>query len=129
MDVYELILRQRAEDLRNAIQLCASEDSLPLLIHCTHGKDRTGVLVALLLSACGISQEDIIEDYALSHDWGCSVPGRWAMQQSLPSRIRPYVSASVVDDWCKAPEYQMSELFRRAEVWAAWHHMACPRIS
>lgn len=34
------------------------------LYHCTAGKDRTGVITMLLLSLAGLSDEDIIEDYA-----------------------------------------------------------------
>lgn len=38
----------------------------PLLLHCTAGKDRTGVYVALLLSLNGVELADIIADYLLS---------------------------------------------------------------
>jgi protein tyrosine/serine phosphatase len=37
-----------------------------VLIHCHAGKDRTGLVVALTLSAIGVSDEDIADDYALS---------------------------------------------------------------
>lgn len=37
-----------------------------VLFHCTAGKDRTGVIAALLLSLAGVSQEDIAADYALT---------------------------------------------------------------
>ncbi len=40
------------------------KEKLPALVHCAHGKDRTGVLSALLLAACGVPDEDIIKDYA-----------------------------------------------------------------
>jgi len=36
----------------------------PLVIHCSAGKDRTGVAVALLLRLAGASDEDIVADYA-----------------------------------------------------------------
>ncbi|KAJ9088299.1 hypothetical protein DSO57_1024436 [Entomophthora muscae] len=36
----------------------------PFLIHCSHGKDRTGVVTALLLSVIGVPRKDIISDYA-----------------------------------------------------------------
>lgn len=39
---------------------------LPALVHCTMGKDRTGVVVAVLLSAVGVRDEDIVADYALT---------------------------------------------------------------
>jgi protein-tyrosine phosphatase len=42
----------------------ASSDKL--VIHCVAGKDRTGILVALLLDLLGVSRNLIIEDYLLS---------------------------------------------------------------
>ena len=36
------------------------------LLHCYIGKDRTGIISALLLNVVGVSTEDIIEDYLLS---------------------------------------------------------------
>ena len=38
----------------------------PLVFNCAIGKDRTGILAAVLLSALGVDDEDIIEDYVLS---------------------------------------------------------------
>jgi hypothetical protein len=35
----------------------------PTLIHCTAGKDRTGLVVAVLLSAVGVGREEIVGDY------------------------------------------------------------------
>ena len=40
-----------------------------VLFHCTAGKDRTGVVSAVLLSLAGVSDEDIIYDYALSREF------------------------------------------------------------
>ncbi len=49
----------------------AEPSDLPALIHCTHGKDRTGVAIAITLRALGVPQETIFEDYMLSNDfWG-----------------------------------------------------------
>ena len=38
------------------------------VFHCTAGKDRTGVLAALLLEAVGVPRAAVIEDFALTHD-------------------------------------------------------------
>jgi protein-tyrosine phosphatase len=38
----------------------------PVLVHCTVGKDRTGVTVALVLAAAGVESEAVIADYALT---------------------------------------------------------------
>ena len=38
----------------------------PVLVHCSAGKDRTGVVVALVLSLLGVADEVIAEDYCLT---------------------------------------------------------------
>jgi hypothetical protein len=38
-----------------------------VVFHCAAGKDRTGVVAALLLSVLGVSEDDIVEDYALTN--------------------------------------------------------------
>ena len=38
----------------------------PSLVHCRLGKDRTGVFAAVVLSALGVSEADVLEDYMLS---------------------------------------------------------------
>lgn len=44
-----------------------------VLVHCAAGKDRTGIVVALLLSVAGVDRAAIAEDYALSVWWNESV--------------------------------------------------------
>jgi len=41
----------------------------PVLVHCTGGKDRTGVTIALLLHALGVKEEQIEADYLLSSEF------------------------------------------------------------
>ena len=44
------------------------ETALPAVIHCTAGKDRTGVAVAFVLSAVGVDDETIAQEYAAGSD-------------------------------------------------------------
>jgi protein-tyrosine phosphatase len=55
-----------APALTGAFAALASPDSLPAVFHCSAGKDRTGVLSALILAFLGVPDETIVEDYALS---------------------------------------------------------------
>jgi protein-tyrosine phosphatase len=66
MDTYRVILEQRQEQLRQALATLAAPGGLPALVHCTAGKDRTGLIVALVLGLVGVSTTTIVEDYALS---------------------------------------------------------------
>lgn len=45
------------------LRVFAKGGSLPALVHCAHGKDRTGVVIMLLLAACGVPREAIVDDY------------------------------------------------------------------
>lgn len=56
----------------NAFQLLLSlmeKDDGAILFHCSSGKDRTGVLAALIQKLLGISDEEIIKDYLASNDY------------------------------------------------------------
>ena len=56
------------ERFARAFRLFADEASYPTLIHCTAGKDRTGVLVGLLMEVLGASEDDIAAEYGLSNE-------------------------------------------------------------
>jgi protein-tyrosine phosphatase len=43
------------------------DDTAPLVIHCTAGKDRTGFACALILHTLGVSDDIISEDYLLTN--------------------------------------------------------------
>jgi protein-tyrosine phosphatase len=44
-------------------------EQLPVLIHCTAGKDRTGFLTALILLSLGVSLDQVHHDYALTEKY------------------------------------------------------------
>jgi protein-tyrosine phosphatase len=49
-----------------ALEMVADPDSYPLVFHCAAGKDRTGVLAALVLDILGVHPDVIVEDYMLT---------------------------------------------------------------
>jgi protein-tyrosine phosphatase len=55
-------LRHGAAKLAGITELVA-DCAGPILVHCTAGKDRTGVVVAVLLRAAGVSRAEVIKDY------------------------------------------------------------------
>lgn len=73
---YEGIARSAAEtdSFRTIMLHILKNPDTPILFHCTAGKDRTGVFAALLLKLCGVADETIVADYALTKEglgaWG-----------------------------------------------------------
>lgn len=63
-DLYRHLLEESGERITEAVRIIARGPST--LVHCTVGKDRTGVTVALALSAVGADREAVIADYALT---------------------------------------------------------------
>ena len=49
--------------------LLQSDEELPLMFHCSAGKDRTGMAAALILYALGVDESTILEDYMTSNDY------------------------------------------------------------
>jgi protein-tyrosine phosphatase len=50
------------------LRLIADEANLPLLVHCTAGKDRTGFTVAVVLRILGVSVEDVLADHLVTNE-------------------------------------------------------------
>ena len=65
---YGHIARAGASAVGAAITCLAHPEALPAVFHCSAGKDRTGVLAAIVLGLLGVPDETIVTDYALSAD-------------------------------------------------------------
>ena len=64
-ELYFLMLGFAKEPIAQVVRLLAEADA-PAVFHCAAGKDRTGVISAVLLSLLGVPEETIIADYAFS---------------------------------------------------------------
>jgi protein-tyrosine phosphatase len=60
------MLHEGTGSVRRALELLADPAALPAVFHCSVGKDRTGVLAALVLGFLGVTDDVIVDDYALS---------------------------------------------------------------
>jgi protein-tyrosine phosphatase len=62
---YLSYLRRRPDSIAGAARTIARADGA-VLVHCAAGKDRTGVVVAMALSAAGVGDDAIVADYLVS---------------------------------------------------------------
>ena len=65
---YRDMLEIGSSRFADAMHVLAQTESLPAVFHCAAGKDRTGVLAALLLSSLGVDDAHICADYGLTQD-------------------------------------------------------------
>lgn len=77
---YRGYLRVAGANVVRALETMADADALPLVFHCTAGRDRTGVVAAILLGCLGVDRADIVADYTAPED------GRRRMLEFLRGR-------------------------------------------
>ena len=65
---YLYLAQTEASVVREIMQVIAEAEG-GVLYHCTAGKDRTGLISALILSICGVSLSDIIADYQVTYTY------------------------------------------------------------
>lgn len=58
--------------IKNVFETIANAEKGTILFHCTHGKDRTGILAMLLLKISNVPDDYIVKDYAESYCFDCS---------------------------------------------------------
>jgi protein-tyrosine phosphatase len=66
VDLYLHLLENARPAIGMVLNTLAAAGSGACLFNCTHGKDRTGLIAALLLLLAGVAERDIIEDYQIS---------------------------------------------------------------
>jgi len=66
------------------------DDEVPVVIHCTAGKDRTGFACALILHALGVPEKTIAEDYLLTNTYYRRDP---ASSPDLPDEVRQAIGS------------------------------------
>jgi protein-tyrosine phosphatase len=66
---YLEMLEEGGPVIREVLEHVAGDGAAATVFHCTGGKDRTGVLAAVLLRTLGVDDEVIVEDYAVSETY------------------------------------------------------------
>ncbi|HXV92397.1 MAG TPA: tyrosine-protein phosphatase [Pseudonocardia sp.] len=91
-------LVNRTENVVEAVRRLAAPGAGPALVHCAAGKDRTGVLVALVLDTVGVRREAVIEDYALSAQRIEAMFRRWTTAEGveMPADLTPHMPRAEV---------------------------------
>lgn len=85
---YLEILEGASSLVVSAVEELAADAAMPAVFFCAAGKDRTGVLSAVVLGAVDVCDEHIVEDYVLTGETVDRVIGRFAASPHAPAIYR-----------------------------------------
>jgi protein-tyrosine phosphatase len=112
---YAELAADGAEEIAEALQIIAAGGT-PVVVHCASGKDRTGLIAALVLGLLGVSDDDIAADYALTElaterlraDWRAFYAGRelvWLFYARAPRAVMDLAWAELTAKYGSAGDY------------------------
>jgi protein-tyrosine phosphatase len=115
-DRYAEVAVDGVAEIGQALRIIADGESAPLVIHCASGKDRTGLLAALVLSLVGVGENDIVADFALTGlaterlvaDWRAFYPGRplqWPHYGTAPAELMQVFLAELAEKFSSVRDY------------------------
>ena len=84
---YLWYLEVGGDALAEALTLLGSDEHYPLVFHCAAGKDRTGVLAALVLDLCGVARDDIVADYVITAERMGFIMDRYRADPRFAERV------------------------------------------
>lgn len=102
--LYQRMLEQAQPCIQTVFSALAEETTYPVVFHCAGGKDRTGIISGLVLSVLGVSQADIIADYALTNDF---MAGRLEALLKSAALDDPY--RNINPSWLRAEPETMAQ--------------------
>lgn len=106
LDVYRGFVRHPGARAAFAavLERVASADA-PLVFHCTAGKDRTGMVAALLLEWLGVPRELVLLDYERTNDYRAEAAERDTFERLVAQGMAPEAAAGLLS----APPWAMEE--------------------
>ncbi|KAH6607103.1 tyrosine phosphatase [Trichoderma cornu-damae] len=123
VSAYRSILTSGAPAFATVLTYLSSDEwdpsaEKPILLHCTAGKDRTGVACALILSLCGIPDEDVAREYSLTTE---------GLKDAKPGLLKRLMATPTFDGDAQgaerilssAPESMMGTLAMIREEWGS----------
>jgi protein-tyrosine phosphatase len=94
MHVYKFVPDALGKHLGKFFKAVADEEQLPLILHCSAGKDRTGVMSAVLLMTLGVPRETAVADYMKTHEYRDAVK----LKKKVVELMLPILGTAPPDD-------------------------------
>lgn len=108
-----VVLGENATYLGEMLRQLADPANRPALFHCAVGKDRTGMVIALLLALLGVPEETIVADYTLSN----------RHHAAILAAMQPDFRRAMVWAWIRPSRLYPISLAHPATIRAALQHL------
>jgi protein-tyrosine phosphatase len=95
-DMYGGLLAHAGPTFGRLLGGLAEPDALPAVIHCTGGKDRTGMTAALLLELLGVPRQQVLDDYELTSQYRLREHQTESYEGMLAAGMAPEAAAAVL---------------------------------
>ena len=102
------LINKYTKEYRQIFDILLDKNSYPVVIHCSSGKGRTGIVSALVLASLGVNEDIIMEDYRLSNDY-FNIPkaSRYAYKLPINSQEAITTIYSAKEDFLNAAKEQI----------------------
>jgi protein-tyrosine phosphatase len=112
-ELYVGLVEHGAVHIGSIFTALAQGDQLPAVFHCHAGKDRTGVVAALLLEALGVARELVLDDYELTTRYRVRTEQEGSYTRLLEMGMSPEAAAGVLTTPRWAMLHALEEVDRR----------------
>jgi protein-tyrosine phosphatase len=109
--MYGHILEHSGRVIGTMLGGLATNTGVPAVFHCHAGKDRTGVVAALLLEALGVDREIVLDDYELTSRYRLRELQQTSFERLVESGMVPEAAAGIIG----APRWAMSETLQQLD--------------
>ena len=99
-EFYKTVLKKHAPEIAQVVRIVADPVNHPVMLTCSMGKDRTGLVMALILAAADVSDADIVADYVRSS--GSYGKAADVEEKRKAAKIPLVNQLGIGSNWCEA---------------------------
>jgi protein-tyrosine phosphatase len=112
-DLYIGLIEHAAVQIGELFQALTRDEGLPAVFHCHAGKDRTGLVAAVLLETLGVERDAVLDDYELTARYRLRTQQEPTFQRLVEYGMSPEAAAGVLTTPRWAMQDALSELDRQ----------------
>ncbi|MXN90488.1 protein-tyrosine-phosphatase [Flavobacterium sp. Sd200] len=109
-ELYTTIIADNIPQLRSTLQQIFEADT-PVLYHCSAGKDRTGIITALILSILKVDRQTIVNEYLMSDYYRCEKLEGIMKKVKVARIIKPKLATETIQNLMGVDERYLNAAF------------------